>query len=255
MNDEPGTRMSGGTAAAMERKRAPLARFKAACHTAAARSRDNHNMNKSRSLAVCLLALSLGGCAVSIQSYVENGHDKADFRELTPRIPPTPVRVLVDFSVNGQPHPEVNVAVYNEVVRVLQQTRVLQPAQGNPGLTLRVSVNDVADLDSDKSASWWTGFTFGQVGNTTRDDYHFSYSLQGATTDGKPQTGLYQHAMLTVVGRAAPPAYGRPHSSGEAFSIIVRQSVLEYLHDFQGIDPSEPVMLVPDTTAPTVDGK
>jgi hypothetical protein len=230
-----------------------LAKALAPCHTAVARSLDNQNMKKSRSLAVCLFALAASGC-VSVQSYVETGHDKADFRELIPRNPPTPVQVVVDFRVNGQPHPDVNTAVFSEVVRVLQRTRVLQPVSGDPGLTLHVLVNDVSDVDSDKTSSWWTGFTFGQIGNTTRDDYHFNYTLQDSK-GGKPQTGLYQHAMITVVGRAAPPSYGQPHSMDEAFFIIVKQSVLEYLHDFQGIDPSTPVMLVPDTTAPTVDGQ
>jgi hypothetical protein len=210
-------------------------------------------MNIRRSLAVCLFALAASGC-VSVQSYVETGHDKADFRELTPRNPPTQVHVHVDFFVNSQPHPEVDNAVFNEVVRVLQQTRVLQPVQGDPGLTLKVVVNDVSDVDSNKSDSWWSGFTFGEVGHTTRDDYHFNYSLQ-SSGGGKPQAGLYEHAMITVIGRDAPPAYGRPHTINEAFSIIVRQSVLEYLHDFQDIDPNTPVMLVPDTTVPTVDGK
>jgi hypothetical protein len=211
-------------------------------------------MNIRRLLAVGLSALAASGC-VSVQSYVENGHDKADFRELTPRSPPTPVRVSVNFSVNGQPRPEVDGAVFNEVVRVLQQTRVLQPVQGDPGLSLQVEVNDVTDIDSDKNGGWLSGLTLGQVGRTSRDDYHFSYSLLGSASGSKPQTGLYQHAMITVVGRAAPPSYGRPHTINEAFAIIVRQSVLEYLHDFQGIDPNTPVMLVPDTTAPTVDGR
>lgn len=247
-------RRNPGKAAAQPGSTGPLlVKAMPPCHTAVARSPETQNMNKSRSLAVCLFALAASGC-VSVQSYVETGHDKADFRELIPRNPPTPVRVLVDFHINNQPHPEVNMAVFSEVVKVLQRTRVLQPVSGDPGLTLHVSVNDVSDVDSDRSSSWWTGFTFGQIGNTTRDDYHFSYSLQ-ASAGGKPQTGLYEHAMITVVGRAAPPSYGQPHSINEAFAIIVRQSVLEYLHDFQGIDPSTPVMLVPDTTAPTVDGR
>lgn len=248
MNQNSGSRTSG-SAAAPGRGGARLARPAAACHTAVARRPDNPEMNASRFLAVCCVALAVSAC-VPPRSYVENGHDKADFRELTPRTPPTQVRVEADFRINGQPHPEVNAAVFNEVVRVLQQTRVLQPVQGDPGLTLRVTVDDVTDLDADKSAGWVTGLTFGAAGHVTRDDYHFNYSLLGAS--GKPQTGLYQHAMITVVGRAVPPSYGLAHSINEAFAIIVKQSVLEYLHDFQGIDPGTPVMLVPDATSPMV---
>ena len=205
-------------------------------------------MNPSRSiLAVCLVALAVSGC-VTPKAYVENGHDKADYRELLPRNPPTQVQVVAEFRINGQPHPEVNHAVFNQVVRVLQQTRVLQPVQADPGLTLRVLVNDETDLDAATSAGWAAGLTEGFSGHVTRDDYHFIYSLQAP--GGKPQTGLYQHAMLTVLGRAVPPSYGQAHSTNEAFFIIVKQSVLEYLHDFQNINPGDAVMLVPEAAEP-----
>lgn len=249
MNQKNGSRMCGSAAAA-GRGETCLARLAAPCHTAIARRPDNPEMKASRLLAVCCMALAVCAC-VPPRSYVENGHDKADFRELAPRDPPTQVRVEADFRINGQPHPEVNAAVFNEVVRVLQQTRVLWPVQGDPGLVLRVTVDDVTDLEEDKSSGWISGMTFGASGHVTRDDYHFNYSLVGPS--GKPQTGLYQHAMITVVGRAVPPSYGQAHSINEAFAIIVKQSVLEYLHDFQNIDPGTPVMLVPEATAPMVD--
>src|SRR5581483_6439345 len=109
-------------------KAAWLAKAGGPCHTAAARRHGPSARMKLRrpGVAICILALALGGC-VTPKAYVENGHDKADYRELRPRNPPTQVKVVVDFRVNGQPHPEVNNAVFNEVVRVLQQTRVLQP--------------------------------------------------------------------------------------------------------------------------------
>lgn len=222
-----------------------LAKAGSPCHTAAARRHDQQARMTLRrpGVAICLIALVLGGC-VSPKAYVENGHDKADYRELLPRNPPTQVQVVVDFRVNGQPHPEVNHAVFNAVVKVLQQTRVLQPVDGDPGLTLHVTVDDIADLDAATSGGWMSGLTEGLAGNLTRDDYHFNYSLQGRS--GLPQTGLYRHAMITVTGRAVPPSYGQPHSGNEAFAIIVKQSVLEYLHDFQSINPETPVMLVPD---------
>lgn len=194
-------------------------------------------------MAVCFFGLAASGC-VTPAAYVENGHDKADYRELNARNPPTPVRVVAEFRVNGQPRPEVNNAVFNEVVKVLQQTRMLQPVSGNAPLTLNVRVDDVADLDAASRQGWTSGLTEGLIGHVTRDDYHFTYSLTGAGR--APETGLYQHAMLTVSGRVAPPSYGQAHSSNEAFSIIVKQSVLEYLHDFQNVDPQKPMMLVPD---------
>lgn len=230
-------------------KPAWLAKGNGPCHTAAARRHDQQARMTLRrpGVAVCLFALALTGC-VTPKAYVENGHDKADYRELFPRNPPTQVQVVAEFRINGQPHPEVNTAVFNEVVKVLQQTRVLQPVNGDPGLTLHVTVDDIADLDAASSSGWSSGLTEGLSGNLTRDDYHFKYSLQGHS--GLPQTGLYHHAMITVTGRAVPPSYGQAHTTNQAFAIIVKQSVLEYLHDFQGIKPDAAVMLVPDVTEP-----
>lgn len=192
------------------------------------------------------LALVTSGC-VSTNSYVENGHDKADFRELQPRNPPTPVHVVAEFRVNGEPHPAVNQAINNEVVRVLQRTHVLLPVSGSTAQTLKVVVDDTVDLDDVRHRALITGLTEGLSGTTTRDEYHFTYSLQ-PTEGGKPQTGLYRHAMITVSGREEPPSYGQPHSSDDAFSIIVKQSVLEFLNDIQSVQGDEPVMFIPDTS-------
>jgi len=198
----------------------------------------------------CLFALAASGC-VSTNAYVENGHDKADFRELKPRTPPTPVHVVAEFRVNGASRPGVDPAVFNEVVRVLQHTRVLQPVSGDAGMTLKVIVDDIANLDELRKQGLMTGLTEGLSGNIARDDYHFTYTLQASDGSKPPQTGLYRHAMITVSGRAVPPSYGQPHGLDEAFSIIVKQSVLEFLSDIESVDGDEPVMLIPDSS----DGK
>jgi len=197
---------------------------------------------------VLFFALAAAGC-VSNNVYVENGHDKADYRDLRPRDPPTPVFVVADFRVNGQPHPEVNLQVFSEIVRVLQRTRVLKPVSSDPGMTLRVVVDNIVDLKQAGSDAFMTGLTEGLVGSMVKDQYRFTYTLQKG--GGKPQTGLYQHALITVSGRDAPVSYGQPHSIDDAFALVVKQSVLEFLSDIQSVNGDEPVMFVPDTS----DGK
>lgn len=204
-------------------------------------------------LAVCVIALILGGC-VGTRAYIETGHDKADFRELKARNPPIQVRVIAEFRTNGQPSPLVNNALLTEVVRVLQKTSVLRAVSGAPKYTLTVICDDVADLEHIKTSALITGLTEGLTGTVSRDDYRFTFTITGAS--GQPLTGLYHHAMITVAGRAAPPSYGQPHDMTEAFSLIVKQAVLEYLHDIQDLDPDNPVMLVPDTTdTPTIQNR
>jgi len=197
---------------------------------------------------VLFFALAAGGC-VSNNVYVENGHDKADFRDLRPRDPPTPVLVVADFRVNGQARPEVNPQVFGEIVRVLQRTRVLKPVSTDPGVSLTVIVDNTVDLNQAGKQGFMTGLTEGLVGSMVKDNYRFTYTLQ--KKGGKPQTALYQHALITVSGREAPPSYGQPHGIDDAFAIVVKQSVLEFLSDIQSINGDEPVMFVPDTS----DGK
>jgi len=200
-------------------------------------------------MTLCVaLAMAAGGC-VSSQAYVETGHDKADFRDLKPRNPPTQVLVVADFRVNGEPEPEVNLEVFNAVVRVLQGTHVLTPVSSDPGTVLTVTVDDTVDLDHAHHQGFITGLTEGLVGSVVKDDYHFAYTLKSRT--GTLQTGLYRHALLTVQGNAAPPGYGQPHSPKEAFSIIVKESVLEFLSDIATVKNNDSLMLVPDTS----DGK
>jgi hypothetical protein len=190
-----------------------------------------------------LWLLVASGCATT-NAYVENGHDKSDFHEIVPRSPQMPVLVEVDFRVNGVPRPAVNNEVYNEVVEVLRRSRVLRPVSANPGNKLEVVVDDTVDLDQARHRGFVTGITQGLVGSTIEDSYRFTYTLQ--SRNGTPQVGLYNHAMLTVSGENAPPGYGQPHSADEAFSVIVRQSVLEFLADIQSANRDDSVMLISD---------
>ncbi|MDR3416303.1 MAG: hypothetical protein P4L83_08960 [Nevskia sp.] len=189
-----------------------------------------------------LLAVGASGC-VSVHSFVEDGHDKADFPELAARDPPTPVHVVCEFKRNGEPHPEVDEAVCKEVRNVLRNTRMLMPAGPAAGATLKVTVDDRTDPERGHMNGLVTGLTEGLVGVSTRDNYNFAYSLL-ERPQAKPHTGLYSHAMITVAGRTPTPSRGQPHPTGEAFSVIVRQSALQFLADVQST--GEGVMYVRD---------
>lgn len=206
-------------------------------------------MRPSLKLMVCsLLALCSAGC-VSVNSYVENGHNLADFRELHGKGQPQPVRLVVDFKTNGKRRPELNERVSSIIIQVLARTNVLAVVSGDPGTTLKVAIDDRYDDDQARGEGMEAGMTFGVAGVVTRDDYHFFISLQGS--DGKPQVGSYRNAMITVAGRASktPPSYGQPLTADNAFDVIVKQSLLEFLANVQQAG-EEPVMFVPDSDLP-----
>ena len=198
-------------------------------------------------IACCALTLAAGGC-VTVHSYVETGHDAADFRDLHPRNPPTPVQLKVSFSVNGSPdqNAQANTVLFNEVVRTLRRTGVLVPVQDPTAPMLQVEVDDQYDKGIASHNGWISGLSLGSSGSTTRDEYHFNFTLLPHEAGGKPRTALYTHAMITLVGNAPPPGYGQPQDMDQAFAVIVKQSVLEFLHDMEGTDGGEPVMIVPE---------
>lgn len=230
----------------VSRKPFQLAKEGFACDTPAApQNKYDRMLPRLKSAACCLFALCASGC-VSTYRYVETGHDKADYRELRHDQPPQPVRVQVEYQVNGQPHPQSNVLVFNEVVRVLQRTNVLMPVSGDPGTTLKVLVDDQFDPATATSHGLTTGLTEGMSGMVVRDDYHFTLSLQGS--DGKPRTGMYRHAIITVAGRAVktPPNYSQPlGSASDAFSVVIKEAMLDFLTDLQAAG-DEPVIILPD---------
>lgn len=206
-------------------------------------------MRPSLKLVACsLIALGCAGC-VSVNSYVEDGHNLADFHDLHGNGQPQPVRVVVEFKSNGQRQPKLDPRVYNTVVEVLQHTKVLAPVSGDPGTTLKIVIDDRYDDDQARGEGMETGMTFGVAGVKARDDYHFFMTLQGST--GAPRVGSYRHAMITVGGRASktPPSYGQPLSADNAFDVIVKQSVLEFLANIQAAG-DEPVIFVPDSGLP-----
>jgi hypothetical protein len=206
-------------------------------------------------LVACSFFALCNSACVPINAYVENGHNEADFRDLHGNGPPQQVRVAVEFDVNGKRKPEVEPRVYNTVLVVLQHTNVLQPVNGDPDSTLKIVVDDTFDPNQIRNDALQTGVTMGMTGVTARDTYHFFMTLKGP--EGKPRVGSYRHAMITVAGRDAktPPSYGQPLSADEAFDVIVKQSILEFLSDLQSEHGDEPVMLVPDNEPPPTAGR
>lgn len=206
-------------------------------------------MRPSLNLVVCgLFTLGSAGC-VSVNSYVENGHNMAGFRELDSKGQPQPVRVVAQFKANGLRRPELDQRVCNSVIQVLARTNVLMPVSADPGTTLKIVVDDRYDDDQAMGQGIESGMTLGLSGVIARDDYHFDMSLQGP--DGKPHIGTYRHAMITVAGRAAkaPPSYGQPLSADDAFDVIVKQSVLEFLANVQEAGDAS-VIFLPDSGTP-----
>ena len=195
-------------------------------------------------VAVCAALLTTG--CVSTTYYVEEGHTHADLQDVHQRVPPTLVHVSVEFLRNGAHYAEGDGPLNAEVRSILLDSHVLYPVFSNAPLDLHVVLDDHFDPGAARSAGTLSGVTQGFVGNHIRDEYAFSISLHGQGM--QPRIGSYCHAIETVVGRATPDSSGLARSKpDEAFQIVVKQAVLDFLVDMQAVgDADEAIMMVPD---------
>jgi hypothetical protein len=202
-------------------------------------------------MAVCALALLTSGClpVVPIKYYAYEGHSHTDFHDLTPRDPATPVHIVADLRFNGNPHPEGNPELSEEVARVLRASHVLTPVESAPA-TLTVVLDDAFDAGDASSSGWATGLTLGLIGLHVKDSYTFTVTFKDA--DGQPRIGHYVHAMETV-HKDQPQSKWRPFDSPEeAFAVVVKQAMLDFLADLQAVgNVNEPITFVPQTETET----
>jgi hypothetical protein len=204
-----------------------------------------------RTTTAIVVALTLGaaGC-VSVRSYVEEGHAAAGYRDLQPQDAPLPVRLSVKFLHNGVPYPPADGELYNEVSRVLRDSGVMISARGDVHAALEVVVDDRYDENVARKRGLLTGLSEGGIASQVRDDYEFTLSF--TQEGGAPRIGHYRHAIISVAGNQPPPTRGaRALDPQDAFAVVVRQTVLDFLADVQGLGDSRmPVIMVPTTPAP-----
>lgn len=193
-----------------------------------------------QSVAACALAVLASGC-VPQHFFVEEGHTHTDFHDIKARDPVTPVRVDVDFRRNGQPYPLANPTLAREVNQVLRRSHVLWPVADAPAV-LKVVLDNRYDEAQARSSGFMTGFTEGFVGTNVKDEYVFTLTYKDAS--GQPRSGRYVHAIETVEGNSKAVSKARPlDSPSEAFTVVVKQSVLDFLADLQAVgDSDEPIM-------------
>lgn len=198
---------------------------------------------------VFAFALGVAGC-VSVRSYVEEGHAAAGYHDLKRLDPPLPVVLSVQFLHNGKHYPPADRDLYNEVSRVLRESGVMISARGDVHATLQVVVDDRYDETLARQRGLLTGLSEGQYASQVRDDYDFTLTFTRA--GGEPRIGHYRHAIITVAGRQPPPTHsGRALDPQDAFAVVVRQTVLDFLADVQDLGSTgTPVIMVPTTPAP-----
>lgn len=182
-------------------------------------------------LAVILLAGVLTGC-ISPKSYVDPAFSKASYNDIKAVDKKYDSLVQVEFQRNGELLPQANNEVRGHVERTLRATGVITPNNAAENFTIKVVVNNVADMSDAFSKGFGTGLTFGAVGSTVTDYYEIEINYTGE--DGKTITENYKHALHTTIGNADAPIENVPETTPAAgFGTIVEQTILNFIADMQ----------------------
>lgn len=176
-------------------------------------------------------ALLLSGC-MSMKTYVDPQYAKSSPADIKAVASKYNTLVQVEFQVNGTAKPAVNEQLLGHVTKSLLALGVFNISSGTELPTLKVVVNNVADLSDAAASGFVTGLTFGAAGSVTTDRYEATVSYIGK--DGQPKSKKYQHALHSTIGNADAPIQGvAPMPLNDAFGKVIEQVLINFVADMQ----------------------
>lgn len=186
-------------------------------------------MNKTFFFLLPLLILA--GC-ISPKSYVDPAYRKSSYDDVKPVANKYDTEIVVEFQRNGETLPKVHKEVVNAVERTFRASGIINPVKQDSDITIKVVINNIADLGSAMSKGFGTGLTFGAIGTLVTDYYEVKVTY--SDHNGVVLTKSYQHALHTTIGNKASPFPGlEPTSMGDAFSIIIDEVLLNFIVEMQ----------------------
>ncbi|MDJ0908043.1 MAG: hypothetical protein QNI99_02550 [Woeseiaceae bacterium] len=187
-------------------------------------------MIRIRTLAILVAVALLSGC-ISVKSYVDPAFGKATYDDIQQVSERHDLRIEVEFQRNGEVFERAHSEVENHVVRSLRATGVVEPVAEGSG-SLRVVVNNVANIGESAAKGFGTGLTFGLAGSAVTDYYEIS--IEYTDGNGTVTTHDYKHALHTTVGnKAAPVEDVEPTTLADGFGTIVEEIILNFVKDMQ----------------------
>lgn len=186
-----------------------------------------------RAIKIFLFALSilLSVTSVSAKTYPDPQYKKVDLASIGTFTAPTNVSLEIHFQRNGKPMEKVVKQVRPLVEKHLLSTHAYAFVTDTAAPVLRVTLNNVADLDEARKKGFLTGLTFGGKGSTITDYYEAKIEL--VKTD-ETLTREYKHALVTTIGRAPPPFEGVASMKPMvAFDVVVQDIMLNFVQDMK----------------------
>lgn len=177
------------------------------------------------------VVVSLTAC-VSAKTYVDPSFSKASYNDILPVAEKYETKIQVEFQRNGKPFEKANQEVLGHVERTLRATGVIKPSPDQSKISVKVVVNNIADLGKAAAKGAGTGLTFGAAGSLVSDYYEITIEL--TDSQGTKVTEKYQHALHTTIGnKKAPFDNVQATTPADGFGKVVEQTLLNFIKDIQ----------------------
>lgn len=186
-------------------------------------------MDCFRVLFILFVFVILNGC-IAPKSFIDPKFPQVSTADLKKPSQPHKLKLEVLFKRNGEPFPRADKTLRDNAQRILNSSGlILTDDQANG--TVKVVMNNIADLAEARKKGFGTGLTFGLVGTTVTDAYELDLSI---TMNGKTisRTGI-KHAFHTAIGNTKIPENLPIIKPAEAFSKVLEQMLLHALKDMQ----------------------
>lgn len=179
--------------------------------------------------AACLCFI-LSGCFTP-KSFVDPSVPKLSYDSLEKRQEPLKLKITAEFQRNSKPLPRADATLKDNTERILRGTGVIVPASDDGAGSIKVTLNNVADMGAAAAKGAGVGLTFGLAGTTVMDAYELTVSVN---VNGKTFTHTaIKHAIYTAIGNTSLPPGIEGIPPNVAFERALEQMLLKAIVDMQ----------------------
>ncbi len=182
-------------------------------------------------IAVFGLVVASTGC---VHMYVDPQYRSATYKDIQYTNNPPLVELSVEFQFNGTHWKSQDTDLRQHLVRFLAASKVFEAAANTniPTVgTLQITLNDTGNVGAAAGKGFVTGLTYGIIGSEVEDHYIMTAIYKPA--NGTAFTGKYQYSIHSTIGIHATPKGLEPISPSEAENVVIEDTMLNFLRDWQ----------------------
>lgn len=183
-----------------------------------------------RLISLSILAMLLMGC-LGPKSYLDPSAPKVNYSDLKKANDPVSLRLVTVFERNGEAYPKADATLRDNSSRVLRATGLIDPDGANSVGTIKITVNNIADVGAARAKGFGTGLTFGAIGTTVTDNYELTMVID-MNNKTITKSGI-KNSIATAIGNTPIPAGAEVLTPSLAFQKVLEQMILQALKEVQ----------------------